>query len=149
MWFESRRRADPATDRHSVMWYRLTSIAMLIVVGITGCRTLHTDQREDSIPVAMWFGLATVDKDGRNVTPPRDELVIAALKTAGIPATVDESGLHVAPADEERAREALLMDRRLADSGVIVMVAVPAGTGRKTANGIEFTAQSPTTAPSK
>jgi hypothetical protein len=131
------------------MWHRLTTIVTLSVLGVAGCRTLHTDKREDTVPVAMWFGLAAVDKEGRRVTPPPDELIVDALKRVGIAATVDESGLHVAPADEDRAREALLTDRRLTDSGVLVMVAVPAGTGRKTANGIEFTTQSPTTAPSK
>ncbi len=127
------------------MWYRLTSIATLLALGVEGCHTLHTDKREDTVPVAMWFGWAAVDKDGRNVTPDPEELVVEALKKVGITATVDESGLHVAPPDEERAREALLTDRCLADSGVLVMVAVPAGTGRKTANGIELTTQSPTT----
>src|SRR5688500_11663543 len=102
------------------MWHRITVIATLFVLGIAGCRTLHTDKRDDTVPVAMWFGLAAVDEDGRKVTPAPDELIVEALKKAGILATVDESGLHVAPADEDRARDALLTDRRLADSGVLV-----------------------------
>jgi len=129
------------------MWNRLTTIAALLVLGLGGCQTLHTDTREDSMPVAMWFNFATLDKDGRTVTPPPGEQVADALMRAGIAATVDESGLHVEPADEERAREVLLTDRHLVNSGILVMIMVPAGSGRRTANGIEFTAQ--TAAPSK
>ncbi|MFT3787732.1 MAG: hypothetical protein QM770_16440 [Tepidisphaeraceae bacterium] len=122
----------------------------LSLLSSAGCRTLHTiEARENSVPVAMWAGLAAVDKDGRKVTPAPDELIVDALKRVGIAATVDKSGLHVASTDEDRAREALLTDRRLTDSGVLVMVLVPAGTGRRTATGVEFTVEPPTTAPSK
>jgi hypothetical protein len=137
------RQGGPIT----AMWQRLTLIVTLSVSAIVGCRTLHTDNREDTAPVAIWFELAGRSEDGRIVTPPPEELVVEALKRAGIAATVDERGLHLAPRDEERAREALLTDPRLADSGVLVLVPVPAGTGRKTSNGIEFTFESPTTAP--
>ena len=131
------------------MHYALTLIAALFVLSVAGCRTLHTDRREDTLPVAMWAGFGTVDRDGRKVMGADERLLVEALEKVGITATADESGLHVAPADEDRAREALLTDRRLADSGVLVLVAVPAGTGRRTGDGVAFTLEVPMPVPSE
>lgn len=120
------------------MWHKLTTSSAALLFIIAGCKTLHTDDgSQHQAPVAMWSDFVVVDKDGQK-QPASPELIVASLKKAGIAATVDDRGLHIAPADEQRATMALLTDPRLKGSGILLLVPVEAGTGRRTPNAIEF-----------
>ena len=50
-------------------------------------------------------------------------------------ASADDGGILVPEGYEVRAREVLLTDERLRNSGVSVLLLIPAGTGRQTAEG--------------
>ena len=128
------------------MRHTVARIFALTALTLVGCKTLRTDAGTASRPVAAWSELQVVNEDGRKVPAP-PELIVASLKRVGIAATADDTGLHIAPEDEDRAAEALLTDQRLTESGILVFIPVSAGTGRRTVNGIEFTM--PTTQPHK
>jgi hypothetical protein len=51
---------------------------------------------------------------------------------------MDKEGMSVAPGEEARACEVLLTNKRLIDSKVLVFLAVPAGSGRRTRRGYEL-----------
>jgi hypothetical protein len=66
------------------------------------------------------------------------------LKEAGLHATVDGSGVTVNPAEQNRAREVMLTDKRLAGTDILVMLFVPAASARKTDLGFEIASPTPT-----
>jgi hypothetical protein len=120
----------------------------LAVLLLAGCQTVHTT-RDDGIPVAMWSSLLRTertdraDRPGRAEGPDVRERVARVLKDAGIHATLDESGVRVPVGEDRRAREVLLTDKRLAGTDVIVFLAIPAGSGRRTEVGFEVPAVAP------
>ena len=69
--------------------------------------------------------------------PGCEKPVACVLADAGLHPSVHDSGVSVPEGEERRAREVLLTDKRLDGTGVIVLLAVPAGSGRKTAAGFE------------
>jgi hypothetical protein len=85
----------------------------------------------------MWSSLEIVNEHGKPVRPPVRETVARVLADAGLHASLDDSGVRVPEGEERLAREVLLTDDRLVGSGAIVILAVPAGTGRKTAAAFE------------
>ena len=88
------------------------------------------------MPVAAWVGGVITDEQGRPMEPPTAARVRDALARAGIAATVDAGGVSVASGDAPRAEQVLVTDATLAGSGVNVLLAVPAGTGRLVNGGI-------------
>lgn len=117
---------------------RSTALALVLVAGsIAGCQTVRTE-RADGLPVAIWIDSSWTSASGEPTSPQVRALVARALADAGLHATVDDRGVLVPASEERRAREVLLVDKRLAGSGAVVLIAVPAGTGRKTASGFEM-----------
>lgn len=123
----------------------LVSVALAL---LSGCQTVHTPSRE-TVPVAMWIeafenmsNVATLDpatgevRAVREPSAPRRERVAKVLEEHGIAARTHAAGIEVADADADRARAVLMTDERLRDSGVIVLVGVPAGTARRGADGL-------------
>jgi len=119
-----------------------TLIVTLAALILLGCQSVHTPSG-NSIPVALWHSVVCADaQDQREAPEPRDK-VARALKEAGLHATVDDKGVSVADDESRRAREVLLTDKRLAKTQILVFLAIPAGTGRKTAAGFEVPAVAP------
>jgi hypothetical protein len=117
-------------------------ILLALLLPVTGCKTVHT-ARPGGVPVAMWMSLVVVKEQGRPVRPDAHEAVSNVLREHGLHATLDDNGVSVPEDEETRAREVLLTDKRLVDSDVIVVLAIPAGTGNKTAAGFEVPAIAP------
>ena len=103
----------------------------LVFCAAVGCQTVHTS-REGALPVAMWPSLAMMTREGTPRRSQNQEAVYFVLKEAGLHPLLNEGGVWVPDDEELRAREVLLTDKRLADSGVFVFLAVPAGSGTKT-----------------
>lgn len=108
----------------------------LIICCITGCQSVHTE-RPDGVPVAMCPSFVIASQHGKPERPEVREKVARVLSDAGLHATVDDSGVSVPEGEERKAREVLLTDKRLDGTGAIVLLAIPAGSGRKTAAGFE------------
>jgi hypothetical protein len=133
----------------------ITAVA-LALVATCGCQSVHSS-RADGVPVAMWSSIIFTDQEGREQGGPQiQEKVLRVLRDRGLDATVDRGGVSVPENEERRAREVLLTDKRLAGSDLIVLLAVPAGSGRQTAAGFEIPElvprdrdKAPSTAPSK
>ena len=104
---------------------------------LVGCQTVHTEQ-DDGVPVALWRSLVVAQPDGKAEGPEERDMVSRVLTDAGLHATVDQGGISIPKQEERRAREVLLTDKRLANGSLIVFLAIPAGTGRKTARGFEI-----------
>lgn len=85
----------------------------------------------------MWPSTLIASRHGQPEPPQVRETVARVLKEAGLHATVDEDGVSVPEGEEGRAREVLLTDKRLSGSSVIVFLAIPAGSGRRTEAGFE------------
>jgi hypothetical protein len=115
---------------------RLALIALASVAFI-GCRSVHT-AREGSVPVALWLPTAT-QQEGHGARS-QDQAILNVLRENGLHPVIDDAGLAVPTDEEQLARQVLLLDKRLIDSGVSVFLAVPAGSARKTASGIELPA---------
>jgi hypothetical protein len=113
-----------------------TLIISLIVCCMTGCQSVHTE-RADGVPVAMWPSFLIASQHGKPERPQVRETVARVLSDAGLHATVDDIGVSVPEGEERKAREVLLTDKRLDGTGAIVLLAIPAGSGRKTAAGFE------------
>jgi hypothetical protein len=113
------------------------TIALFALSGLFlgGCQTLHTDDGQ-SLPIAVWSNFESIDKQGAPATQPPASKASAALTSAGIPSKVDQGGITVPSADAERAREVLLTDPSLKGSELTVLVGVPAGTAKRTADGL-------------
>jgi len=79
--------------------------------------------------------MLVASQHGQTEAPHARETVILVLRDAGLHATVDDEGVLVPEGEERRAREVLLTDERLAGSNVIVLLFIPAGSGRKTEAG--------------
>ncbi len=136
------------------MRYRRHAFILIALATLAGCQSVHTTQ-EGSVPVAMWTSLAIADQHGRPLEPDTRKIVSKVLCGQGLHPTLDEGGISVPQNEETRAREVLLTDKRLKGLGVIVLLAVPAGTGTRTTKGFEVPAvtppepmQFPTTMPS-
>ena len=108
----------------------------LIACCLVGCKTVHTG-RADGVPVAMWPSFLIASQDGKTERAGVRETVARVLADAGLHPSVDDSGVSVPEGEERRAREVLLTDKRLDGTGAIVLLAVPAGSGRKTTAGFE------------
>lgn len=122
---------------------RLVSLAVLYTVcSITGCQTVHTE-RTDGVPVAMWSSFNIASPQGKSQRPEVRDTVARVLGESGLHPNVDDSGVWVPEKEERRAREVLLTDKRLEGTGVIVLLAVRAGTGRKSAAGFEIAEVAP------
>jgi len=119
---------------------RTVLIIGIVVMSLLGCQieTVHRTS-ENAIPIAMWI---TMD-ESEGVEPRAYHMVRSALVDAGLHPVMDEAGVAVPDGEAERAREVLLTDERLAGSDVVVLLAVPAGTGRKTSTGFEVPAVGP------
>ena len=113
-----------------------------VVHVLIGCQSVHTS-RADGVPVAFWSSALLAARDGEVEPPEVREMVARVLKEAGLHATVDEGGVSVPEGEERRAREVLLTDKRLSGSNVIVLLAVPAGSGRKSEMGFEVPGTAP------
>jgi hypothetical protein len=118
-----------------VVRYSALFIAFAICC-ITGCQSVHTEHPE-GVPVAMWPSFVIASEHGKPERPKVRDTVARALGDAGLHATVDDSGVFVTEAEERQAREVLLTDKRLEGTGAIVILAISAGSGRKTATGFE------------
>lgn len=135
---------------------RTSSVTILsFALIIVGCKTVHTSSG-DGVPVAVWSSLVMADQDGNVHGPQQHEIVSRVLRDHGLHPTIDDAGVSVPEGEERRAREVLLTDKRLAGSEVLVFLAIPAGSGRKTAAGFEIPEVAPeepigpsTTSPSK
>jgi hypothetical protein len=121
---------------------RHTAHAIIVLVALTGCKSVHTT-RAGGVPVAVWKSLVVADEQGHAVRPDARETVSKVLREHGLHPMFDEDGVSVPDDEEGRAREVLLTDHRLKDSDVIVLLAIPAGTGTRTANGFEVPAVAP------
>lgn len=120
---------------------------------LSACESLHS-QNEHAVPVAVWASSSLFNTHPSSQPPAVRERIARVLKDAGLRATVDDTGVTVDQADENRAREVLLTDPRLTNTDIIVVLFVHAGSARKTAAGFEITTstrpastQSPSTAP--
>jgi hypothetical protein len=109
---------------------------------LAGCQSVHTE-RADGVPVAMWPSFLIASQHGKPERPQVRETVARVLRDAGLHPSVDDSGVSVPEKEERRAREVLLTDKRLDGTGAFVLLAVPAGSGRKTAAGFEVPAVAP------
>ena len=116
--------------------------AIIVLIALAGCKSVHTT-RADEVPVAVWTSLVVADEQGHAVQPDARETVSKVLRDNGLHPMFDESGVSVPDDEETRAREVLLTDKRLKDSGVTVLLAIPAGTGTRTAKGFEVPAVAP------
>ena len=116
----------------------------IVTAGFTlaGCQMVHTSQ-PDGVPVAIWVSTTLIDLKGQPPPAEVHETVTRVLRDRGLHPAVDDAGLCVPAAEETRAREALLTDRRLAGSGVEVLLIIPAGTGRRTPTGFDVPAVAP------
>lgn len=104
---------------------KCVTIHALMYLALLGCQTVHTNA--DGEPtIAIWF----------SGSPENQKLVCDVLRDHGLHAVVDNKGVSVADAESQQAREVLLTDQRLKDSGVLLFEMVVAGTGRKTNDGI-------------
>ncbi len=121
---------------------RLALATTLVILPLAGCQSVHTP-REDGLPVAFWPSMMLVDRQGEVEGPRLRETVARVLKEAGLHATVDERGVSVPEVEERRAHEVLLTDGRLAGSDVIVLLALPAGSARRTEAGFELSTLAP------
>jgi hypothetical protein len=117
---------------------RLTLVALAIWV-LVGCRTVHST-REQTVPVAIWLPVVTLKEHEDGATRATDDAIVKVLREKGLHPVIDDAGVAVGAEEEHIARQVLLLDKRLIDSGVYVLLAVPAGSARQTANGIEVTA---------
>lgn len=109
----------------------------LLASMLVGCHSVHTS-RPGAVPVAMWASMLIVDRHGKPEQPELHQTVARVLKEAGLHATIDDAGVSVPEGEERRAREVLLTDKRLSGSSVLVFLAIPAGSGRKTESGFEI-----------
>ena len=96
------------------------------LVFLVGCSTLHTDDPNAAM-VGAWIG----------ANPANHQLAHDVLRDHGVEAKLDHRGVAVKPEDVSAACRALLVDGRMKNSGLMLMVIAAAGTGRQTANGIE------------
>jgi hypothetical protein len=128
---------------------RNTFTALLcVVVSISSLacfQTVHSS-REDAMPIAMFpqfADLAVIDSHGRLQEDPANARVLSILRSSGLHPVVNQNGMSVRPDEEVRAREILFTNKRLIDSGVVVILGIPAGSGRRTARGYELPEISP------
>jgi hypothetical protein len=132
------------------------AIVALALAATCGCQSVHSP-RADGVPVAIWSSIIFTNQEGREQGGPQvQEKVLRVLRDHGLDATVDRGGVSVSENEERRAREVLLTDKRLAGSDLIVLLAIPAGSGRQTAAGFEVPElvprdreKAPSTTPSK
>lgn len=115
----------------------------LFILTLFGCQSSQTGGSGGNLsgtravlPVAVWSQFIQVDQQARPVHPPAPQLVKAALDRVNIHAVVDDNGVSVPPAEADLARQVLLTDPTLKDSGVTVIIGVPAGTGQQTDAGV-------------
>ena len=116
-------------------------LALTVLLGLASCKTVHTDQK-DGVPIALWFGDAVAPADADSTSRSMD-VVVKVLRKHGLHPSGDEHGVSVPDNEERRARDVLLTDGQLAESGVFVVLLVPAGSGRRTAEGFEVPAVGP------
>lgn len=107
------------------------------LLATVGCQSVHTSG-DQCVPIAMWTLLESGDDGTAASTPHTRDRVASILRESGLHAIVDESGIQIQADEVQHAREVLLLDPRLADSGVVVLIAVPAGSGRRTGTGLEI-----------
>jgi hypothetical protein len=107
----------------------ITWLVLFMALIMAGCQTLHTTS-DGRAPLAVWSTMDVARQEGDPIKPRTAELIAAALKKAGIHATIDGSGVSVADADEERAQRVLIADPSLKETGAVTIVAVRAGTGQ-------------------
>lgn len=140
-------------------------VTVCAVAILAGCQTVHTP-RDRGVPVAAWPKVSTVAAERRGAgellaavlvpeprgrppattapaTPAVDKLVYDVLRDAALHPTIDHRGVCVPEAEETRAREVLLTSKRLIGSDVVVVLMVPAGTGRAAADGFEVMTLAP------
>jgi hypothetical protein len=117
----------------------IRAIFGLALATVSGCQTVHTS-REGAVPVAMWTAPGLIAPEGQRVDPEARDIVARILRDSGLHPVVDNGGVSVPEVEETAAREALLTDARLKKTDVVVILGIPAGTGRRTANGFEVPA---------
>jgi hypothetical protein len=115
----------------------------VLLAAATGCQTVHAE--EDRMPVAFWTStmIERPQERAEPRAPDTRDKVAAVLRDKGLHATVDHRGIFVPQDEHARAREVLLMDKRLVNSDVFVLLAVPAGTGRAVEGGFQIPTLSP------
>ena len=116
-------------------------LVALALGGPLGCETAHPD-RDHAVPVAIWSSVQLVGSEAPFPSVQTRHRVADVLRSRGLEARVDGSGVSVSDEQVAIAREVLLTDDRLRDTDVKVIILVPAGSARKTAYGVEI----PTTA---
>ena len=124
------------------MRQKAASIFAIAMLTLAGCQTVHATH-EGAVPVAIWSSLILIDQQGRPAKPEARDIVSQALTEAGLHPVCDDGGVSVPDSEETRAREVLLTDKRLVDTEAIVLLAIPAGTGRRTAAGFVVPAVAP------
>jgi hypothetical protein len=107
---------------------------VIAAIALCGCQTVHTAD-DEGVPVAIWASTVLLPLQGDPAPAETHEKVSRVLLDHGLHPTLDANGISVPEAEETGAREALLTDRRLAGSGVEVVLIIPAGTGRKMSSG--------------
>ncbi|MDB5294437.1 MAG: hypothetical protein JWO31_420 [Phycisphaerales bacterium] len=119
---------------------RAASLACAVALAVAGCKTVHPEGDPDGtqdVPLALWPAVGqVVDAKGRPARPSPGPRLRDALARTGIRAAVDAGGVSVPRADVDRAWEVLVTDPSLADTGAVVVIAAPAGTGRRVDGGI-------------
>ena len=117
---------------------RIPYIASFVIFLLfsVGCRTVHSE-RSGEMPVAYWIGVVATDKEGHPAKSVEDEMVLEVLRKSGLHPVLDDQGVNVPENERARAQEVLLTNKRLIGSDVLVLLAVPAGTGKRTKAGIE------------
>lgn len=114
-----------------------TLIVIAVVFLVLGCQSVHTTTGT-SIPIAMWIDLPLADSAGNQVGSSERDLLIRVLQEASLHPTVNPQGISVRQGEEQRAREVLLTDHRLVHTKISVILAIPAGTARRTTSGFEI-----------
>ncbi len=119
-----------------IMRTNAVAIIALAATFLMGCQTVQTPH-SDGLPVAMWIPMELADQQGHVFQAQARGLVAGVLSDSGLHPTMVNGGVFIPDDEEAQAREILLTDPRLVGTGVVVLLAIPAGTGRKTSDGFD------------
>jgi hypothetical protein len=111
---------------------RLALLLLMSIIVVGGCSSVHSGG-DQPLTIGFWVGADQA----------KHQLVHDVLRDHGVPATLDQAGVHVEDQDSTKARNVLLHDERLRGSGLMLMVIAFAGTGHATAEGYEVAILAP------
>lgn len=111
------------------MRIRLLAITLTATLAMS-CESVRTAEGNDTA-IAMWAAWPAAHATTAVAREETRDIVARVLHDAGLHPTLDSNGVRVPDAEAQRARVALLTDKRLIGCEVLVLLPVRAGTCTK------------------